>query len=83
LATFKLPSGDLIVGAKVLAGRIKVGDRIEIRREGVEEALHKAEIKSLKHGKEAIDRATKEMECGLLLNPQFLEVKKGDVVEVL
>lgn len=83
LATFKLPSGDLIVGVKVLNGRIKVGDNIEIRREGMEEPLHKAEIKNIKHGKEEIDRATKEMECGLLLKPLYLEVKKGDVVEVL
>jgi len=83
LATFKLPSGDLVVGAKVVGGRIRVGDKVELRREGEEAPLHSAKVKNLKHGKEDISQATKEMECGILLKPLFLEAKKGDTVEVL
>ncbi len=74
---FKLESGDIIAGCKVLAGALKVKSRVaiydknpaDLKRE--DEALYKGSIKKLKKGKDDIDIAGKDNECGVLLNPQF------------
>lgn len=96
LKLFPLPSGDVVLGAAVTGGTLKVGCRVEILREparsaegttsaggGEEAPVYKGKIKNLKHGKEVIEEAKCNTECGILLKPQFREVKIGDILIVL
>jgi translation initiation factor IF-2 len=89
LKIFKLPSGDKIIGCKVEAGSLKVKNSIAIYDKNPidlsedDEPLHRARIKKIKSGKDEIDLAGKNNECGLLLKPQFEDVEKGMWIEVI
>lgn len=96
LKLFPLPSGDIVLGAAVTGGKLKVGCRVEILREseparsaestasaGGEQPVYKGAIKNLKHGKDVINEAKCDTECGILLKPQFKDAKIGDIVNVL
>ncbi len=86
--TFKLTSGDVIAGCEILAGALKPKQRISIYDrdpatlvEG-DEPIYIGSIKKLKHGKDDINVAGKDTECGVLLKPQFDDLKKGLWIEV-
>ncbi|KKS16242.1 MAG: Translation initiation factor IF-2 [candidate division WWE3 bacterium GW2011_GWB1_41_6] len=88
LKTFKLPSGDIIAGCKVLAGALKEGSRIAIYDKDPadvtkeDEPLYVGQVKKLKKGKNEVPLVGKDNECGILLKPQF-EGIAGDLwVEV-
>jgi len=97
IAKFKLPkSGDIIAGCKVLGGRLKVKDKVQVwesldtlkqrKQVKVEEGptpLCNGAIKSLKIGKDEVSVAGKDNEAGVLLSPQFPEIKVGNVLEVV
>ena len=89
LKIFKLESGDIIAGCKVLAGALKVKSRVAIYNknpadlEKIDEPLFYASIKKLKKGKNDIDVAGKDNECGVLLKPQFEEISEDMYLEVL
>jgi len=94
IAKFKLPkSGDIVAGCRVLAGRLKAKDKIQIwetledlkkSRENQElKPLYLGVIKSLKIGKNDVNVAGRENEAGVFLVPQFPEIKVGFIVEVL
>jgi len=86
---FKLPSGDVIAGCKVLAGSLKPEVKIaiydkdpaNITEEDV--PLYRGVIKKLKQGKDEIKVAGKDNECGVLLKPPFEGIQKDMFVEVL
>jgi len=86
---FKLASGDIIAGCKVLAGALKVKSRVaiydknpaDLKKE--DEALFYGSIKKLKKGKDDIDVAGKDNECGVLLKPQFDGIAEEMYLEVL
>jgi len=67
---FKLESGDIIAGCKVLAGALKVKSRVAIYDKNPadikksDEPLHYASVKKLKIGKDDVDVAGKDNECG-------------------
>lgn len=88
LKIFKLPSGDVIAGCKVLAGSLKVNARIAIYDFDPADAteddipLYIGSIKKLKKEKDEIKVAGKDTECGVLLKPNFEELKKGLWIEV-
>lgn len=88
LKIFKLPSGDVVLGCKVLAGTLKEGSRVEIYNKNPsdltkeDEPLYTGVIKNLKEGKSQISQAIKDKECGVLLKPLFLEAKEGYYLEV-
>ncbi len=55
-----------ILGLKVTAGRIAVGDRIKVFR--AEREMGAAEISSIKQGKEDVKIAQKNSECGIMIS---------------
>jgi translation initiation factor IF-2 len=89
LKIFKLESGDIIAGCKVLAGAIKVKSRVAIYDknpadlEKSDEPLFHSSVKKLKKGKNDIDVAGKDNECGVLLKPQYEEISEDMYLEVL
>ncbi|MBW6442047.1 GTP-binding protein [Patescibacteria group bacterium] len=89
LKIFKLESGDIIAGCKVLAGALKVKSRIAIYDKNPadvnksDEPLFYASVKKLKKGKDDIDIAGKDNECGVLLKPQYEEISEDMYMEVL
>lgn len=88
LKIFKLPSGDVIAGARVLAGALKEDSRISIYDKDPSTLkeqdipLYTGNIKKLKKGKDEVKVVGKDNECGLLLKPQFDGIKEGLWVEV-
>lgn len=89
LKLFKLESGDVIIGCKVLAGALKVKSRIAIFDKNPadltkdDEPLFYGSVKKLKKGKDDIDVAGKDNECGVLLKPQFDGIAVDMYLEVL
>jgi translation initiation factor IF-2 len=85
---FKLPSGDLVLGSKVLAGAIKDTSRISIYDKNPselgddEQPIYNGSVKKLKRGKDEVKVVGKDVECGVLLKPDFLEAKPGQFIEV-
>ncbi len=85
---FKLPSGDMVLGCKVLAGSLKNTSRISIYSKNPSELgsedipLYSGNIKTLKRGRDDINVVGKDNECGVLLKPDFLEAKEGYFIEV-
>lgn len=86
---FKLESGDVIAGCKVLAGALKVKAKVAIYDKNPadlkkgDEPMYLGSIKKLKKGKDDIDVAGKDNECGVLLKPQFEGVAEELYLEVL
>lgn len=85
---FKLPSGDLILGSKVMAGAIKDNSRISIYEKNPAELtpedkpVYNGEVKKLKRGKDEVKVVGKDNDCGILLKPDFPEVRVGLFIEV-
>jgi translation initiation factor IF-2 len=84
LKRFSLHSGDVVIGVRVLVGKIKYRDKIKITRvvEGEEEELQQGRVRGLKLGKEDIQQAKEGDEVGVLLKPQY-DAKKGDKITVV
>lgn len=89
LKLFKLPSGDVIAGCKVLAGALKPESRVAVYIKdpsdvSVDDApLYRGAIKKLKKGKDDVSVVGKDNECGVLLKPDFDALDKGMYIEVL
>ncbi|OGC50523.1 translation initiation factor IF-2 [candidate division WWE3 bacterium RIFCSPHIGHO2_01_FULL_40_23] len=83
LKVFPLESGDIVAGCKVLGGALRQGAKISIFRESAEEPIFTAKIKHLRRGKEEVNVVGKDVECGVLLNPIFKDIKVKDIIEVL
>jgi len=89
LKKFKLPSGDVVAGCIVMAGALKIGDRVAIYDknpadlEEDDEPLFVGKIKKLKKKKEDIKMAGKDTECGVLFKPQYDDLKSGLFLEIL
>ncbi|MFH0863504.1 MAG: translation initiation factor IF-2 [Candidatus Gottesmanbacteria bacterium] len=66
-----------VAGAKVIEGRLALGDRIKVLR--ADKEIGQARIKSLRFKKESINKAELGQECGILLEPQ-LDFNVGDIV---
>ena len=85
---FKLPSGDVVAGSKVLAGALKVGSKISVYDKDPADLSDKdvpiyiGNIKSLKKGKDEINVIGRDNECGVLLKPQYDDIKVGMWIEV-
>ncbi len=80
---FKLPSGDTIAGTKVIAGALKAGGRVSIFDKDPADVtdedipLYTGTIKSLHKGQEEVKLIGKDVECGVLLKPQFEDLEVG------
>lgn len=88
LKLFKLESGDMIVGCKIIAGILKEDTKIaiydknpnDLKKEDV--PVYQGSIKKIKEGKNDVASAGKGKECGLLLKPQFANARAGYYIEV-
>jgi len=65
-------NGLRVAGIRVVSGRIARGDTIRVMRG--DEEVAKVKIKSIRHGKEEVSKASEKMECGILFdkNVDFL-----------
>lgn len=85
---FKLPSGDIIAGCKVIAGSLKTGKTVKIYNKNpadltdLDEPEYIGKIKKLKQGKDNVDISGKNNEVGVLLKPQFENIEKGHFLEI-
>jgi translation initiation factor IF-2 len=66
-----------IAGAKVVEGRIAKGDQLQLKRG--QEVMGRCRIKSLKQGKEMVEKAKKGEEFGAILSPP-LDFRLGDML---
>jgi len=86
---FKLPSGDIVAGCKVIAGALKPKNRVGIYDKDPsdisedEEPLFIGVIKKLKIGKDDVKIVGKDNECGVLFKTVFPDLKKGMWIERL
>ena len=88
LKTFKLPSGDIIAGCKVLAGALKEGSRVAIYDKNPadvtkeDQPVYWGAIKKLKRGKEDVALVGKDNDCGVLLRPHYENIAENLWIEV-
>ncbi|MEI6886709.1 MAG: translation initiation factor IF-2 [bacterium] len=74
---FTLTNGDSVAGSVVQKGVMLKGYRVYVEREG--HKMEKGKIKSLRLLKNEVKEATKNQECGILIDPK-LDVQEGDFV---
>lgn len=85
---FTLPSGDIVAGSKVLAGALKEDSKVSIYEKDPADLtkddmpIYTGSIKKLKRGKEDVAVVGKDVDCGVLLKPQFEEIKENMWLEV-
>ncbi len=85
---FKLPSGDVVAGSKVIAGALKVGAKVSVYDKNpadvmVEDLpLFTGMIKNLKKGKDEVNIVGRDNECGILFKPEYSDIKEGMWVEL-
>lgn len=88
LKIFKLPSGDQVLGSKVIAGALKENSRVFIYNKDPEDVtdadspLYMGKIKKLKILHDEVPVVGKDNECGVLLKPQFDGAASGQFIEV-
>lgn len=89
LKTFKLESGDIILGCKVEAGRLKVNSKLALYDKNPadltseDEPLFITTVKKLKIEKDDVDVVEKSKECGILLKTFYPDIQKGMWLEAL
>ncbi len=76
LASF-LGSTGVIIGTKIVSGRLAVNDRVSLFRG--EKELGKSKIVSIKRGKDDIKVADNGIECGIMIEPE-VDFAVGDAI---
>ena len=77
LALFKTGKHDMIVGGRVIDGKIVKGSFLEIKREG--EVLGKGKLSNLQQNKNATNEVNKGNECGVTFDGD-IKIKEGDIL---
>ncbi len=80
IKTFTLHSGDIVLGVRVTAGKIKYRDKVKLMRG--EEEVHQGRVRGLKVGKEEVPQVKEGQEAGLLIKPQSDDFKVKDKLVV-
>jgi translation initiation factor IF-2 len=89
LKLFKLPSGDVVIGSKILAGRLSEGAPVAIYVKNPADLtpddvpLFRSRIKTLKIGDTEEKAVSKGKECGIMLKPQIEAITPGMFVEII
>lgn len=89
LKIFKLPSGDIIAGSRVLAGALKEDSKVHVYDRDPSDLkahdlpIYTGQVRKLKRGKDDVAVVGKDVECGVLLKPQFEAIAVGHWIEVL
>jgi len=84
IQTFTLHSGDVVLGVRVVAGKIKYRDKVKVLRgEGEEcEEIGRGQVRGLKIGEKEVSKAEEGDETGVLIKPQ-VAARKGDRIVVV
>jgi len=77
LALFKTGKHDMIVGGRVIDGKVVKGSLAEIKRDG--EIVGKGKISNLQQNKSATTEVGKGNECGITFDGD-VKIKEGDIV---
>lgn len=77
LAVFKTGKHDMIVGGRVLDGKIAKGSLLEIKRDG--EIISKGRLSNLQQNKNATQEVGKGNECGVTYDGD-VKIKEGDIL---
>jgi len=77
LAIFKTGKKDMIVGGKVVSGKIVNGEHIEIIRE--EKSLGRGKLSNLQQNKINVDEVKEGDECGITFDGE-IKIKEGDTL---
>lgn len=77
LAVFKTGKRDMIVGGRVIDGKIVKGSLIEIKRDG--EIIGKGKLSNLQQNKNATNEVGKGNECGITFDGD-VKIKEGDTL---
>jgi translation initiation factor IF-2 len=83
LATFKLDKSKMIVGGKVINGKLKRGAKIEVKRDY--ESVMTGKLTQLQHNKEDVTEVGVGKECGIAFTPDKVyedKIEVGDVLEI-
>ncbi len=93
--TFPLPSGDVIAGCEIIIGTMAVGRKVvvweneasyKLTRKETEEMpvnIYEGRIKKIKSGKVEVKKASKGSDCGILVTPNFPNLKNGNYIQVI
>ncbi len=78
LAIFKTGKKDMIIGGRILEGKLAKGDFVDIIRN--EENIGSGKIVEIKKGKEGVEEAVEGDECGMSFEStgNFNKIKEGD-----
>lgn len=80
IKTFVLHSGDVVLGVRITAGKIKYRDKVKLLRRG--EEIHRGRVRGLKIGKVEVPETKEGQEIGLLIQPQIEDFKVKDKLVV-
>jgi len=74
--TFELSDKTIVAGCIVTSGKIVRNAKVYVLRD--DDQVHEGVVKTLRHGKDDEKEVTKDVECGVILEPQFAEIRQGD-----
>lgn len=78
LQIFELSNGKFVIGSRVNKGLLARNCTLKIVRG--DSVIHEGKIVSLKHLKEDVKEINAGMDCGILLEPNFGDLKQGDKI---
>ena len=78
--TFKAPKVGVVAGSVVSEGRVELGAKARLLRDGV--VIYEGSIVSLRRFKDDVESVNEGLECGIGLS-DYKDIKQGDVIEVL
>ena len=76
--TFELSDKTIVAGCIVTGGKVKRNAKAHVLRD--KEPVHEGVVKTLRHGKEDEKEVSKDVECGIILDPQYSEIRQGDII---
>ena len=78
--TFKAPKVGVVAGSVVSEGRVELGAKARLLRDGV--VIYEGSIVSLRRFKDDVESVNEGLECGIGLS-DYKDIKQGDVIEIL
>jgi len=78
--TFKAPKVGVVAGSVVSEGRVELGAKARLLRDGV--VIYEGNIVSLRRFKDDVESVNEGLECGIGLS-DYKDIKQGDVIEIL
>ena len=75
--TFELSDKSVVAGCIVTSGKMTRSAKVYVMRDDGQ--VHEGVVKTLKHGKDDEREVTKDVECGIILDPPFSDVRQSDI----